>query len=245
MSAILDILIIVIIALSIFFAAKRGFIRTLLGGTSFLIAVAVALAFINPVRDYLGNSSVADKARASLSDTLAGFVSSDSESYDPKLLEDNSAFMNMISVFGIDTEEIREKWQEWRTENTEKLRVDLEEYVSKPVVHAVATVVAFLVLFLGSLLILKLALFLLDRFFRLPVLRQANTFLGVLLGVILSAVRVYLFVALVNLLLPRNRSCRATHLFSSLSCPVSHILYPQPRKRKSSKRRKVISYSEK
>ena len=146
MSAILDILIIVIIALSIFFAAKRGFIRTLLGGTSFLIAVAVALAFINPVRDYLGNSSVADKARASLSDTLAGFVSSDSESYDPKLLEDNSAFMNMISVFGIDTEEIREKWQEWRTENTEKLRVDLEEYVSKPVVHAVATVVAFLAL---------------------------------------------------------------------------------------------------
>ena len=202
MSAILDILIIVIIALSIFFAAKRGFIRTLLGGTSFLIAVAVALAFINPVRDYLGNSSVADKARASLSDTLAGFVSSDSESYDPKLLEDNSAFMNMISVFGIDTEEIREKWQEWRTENTEKLRVDLEEYVSKPVVHAVATVVAFLVLFLGSLLILQLALFLLDRFFRLPVLRQANTFLGVLLGVILAAVRVYLFVALVNLLLP-------------------------------------------
>ena len=202
MSAILDILIIVIIALSIFFAAKRGFIRTLLGGTSFLIAVAVALAFINPVRDYLGNSSVADKARASLYDTLAGFVSSDSESYDPKLLEDNSAFMNMISVFGIDTEEIREKWQEWRTENTEKLRVDLEEYVSKPVVHAVATVVAFLVLFLGSLLILQLALFLLDRFFRLPVLRQANTFLGVLLGVILAAVRVYLFVALVNLLLP-------------------------------------------
>ena len=202
MSAILDILIIVIIALSIFFAAKRGFIRTLLGGTSFLIAVAVALAFINPVRDYLGNSSVADKARASLSDTLAGFVSSDSESYDPKLLEDNSAFMNMISVFGIDTEEIREKWQEWRTENTEKLRVDLEDYVSKPVVHAVATVVAFLVLFLGSLLILQLALFLLDRFFRLPVLRQANTFLGVLLGVILAAVRVYLFVALVNLLLP-------------------------------------------
>ena len=224
MSAILDILIIVIIALSIFFAAKRGFIRTLLGGTSFLIAVA--LAFINPVRDYLGNSSVADKARASLSDTLAGFVSSDSESYDPKLLEDNSAFMNMISVFGIDTEEIREKWQEWRTENTEKLRVDLEEYVSKPVVHAVATVVAFLALFLGSLLILKLALFLLDRFFRLPVLRQANTFLGVLLGVILAAVRVYLFVALVNLLLPYGTQLGWT-FFSQLDagttgCDVSN-----------------------
>lgn len=202
MSAILDILIIVIIALSIFFAAKRGFIRTLLGGTSFLIAVAVALIFLNPVRDYLGTSSVADKARASLSDTLAGFVSSDSESYDPKLLEDNSAFMNMISAFGIDTDEIQEKWQDWRTENTEKLRVDLEQYVSEPVVHAVATVVAFLVLFVGSLLVLKLALFLLDHFFRLPVLRQANTFLGVLLGVILAAVRVYLFVALVNLLLP-------------------------------------------
>lgn len=202
MSALLDILIIVIIVFSIFIAAKRGFIRALLGGASFIIAVVVSLLLISPVKSFLINTSVAQNARESISDTLAGFVSSDSDNYDPALLENNSSFSTMISVFGIDQSELREKWEEWRHENTEKLRADLEEYISEPVVNSVITVIAFLILFIGTTLILKLAVFLLDRFFQLPVLKQANTFLGVLLGVILALIRVYLFVAVINVLLP-------------------------------------------
>lgn len=202
MSALLDILIIVIIVFSIFIAAKRGLVRALLGGASFIIAVVLSLLLINPVKAFLINTSVAQNARESISDTLAGFVSSDSENYDPTLLENNSSFSAMISVFGIDKDELREKWEDWRHENTEKLRADLEEYISEPVVNTVVAVIAFLILFIGITLILKLAVFLLDRFFRLPVLKQTNTFLGVLLGVILAIIRVYLFVAVINVLLP-------------------------------------------
>ncbi len=202
MSALLDIIIIAIIALTIFLAAKRGFIRTLLGSASFIIAIVVSLLLLDPVKELFINSPAAQNSRDSISDTLAGFVSADSENYDPKLLEDNSGFITMISMFGIDEDEIQEKWAEWRHENTEKLRADIEEYVSIPVVNAVTTFLSFIVLFIGSMLILKLAAFLLDRFCRLPVLKQANTFLGVALGVIMAIIEVYLFVALINTLLP-------------------------------------------
>lgn len=202
MSAILDIIIIAIIALTIFLAAKRGFIRTLLGSASVIIAIVVSLLLLDPVKELFVNSSIAQDSRESIADTLAGFVSSDSENYDPKLLENNSSFTSMLSVFGIDEQEIQEKWNEWRHENTEKLRAEIEKYISDLVVNAVATFLAFIVLFFGALIILKLATFLLDRFCHLPILKQANTFLGVVLGVIMAIIQVYLFVALVNTLLP-------------------------------------------
>lgn len=222
MSSILDICIILIIVFSIFFAAKKGFIRTLLGGASFIIAVTVALVFIDPVKSFFVNTSVAQNARETISNTLAGFVSSDSENYDPTLLEDNSSFATMISIFGIDQDELREKWTEWREENTEKLRTDLENYIAEPVVNAVITVLAFLVLFFGATLILKLTVFLLDRFFQLPVLKQANTFLGVLLGVVLAIIRVYLFVAVINLLLPYGNQL-GWRFFSQISADETLI----------------------
>ena len=58
-----------------------------MGGASFIIAVTVALVFIDPVKSFFVNTSVAQNARETISDTLAGFVSSDSENYDPNLTD--------------------------------------------------------------------------------------------------------------------------------------------------------------
>ncbi len=205
MSALLDIIIIVIIGLSVFLAAKRGFIKTLLGSVSFILAIIISIAFLDPLKGSFINSSMAESAKNSISDAVAGLVSSDSDSYDPALLEDNTAFIKMMSVFGIDEEELSQKWDEWRHQNTESLRTSLEEYIAEPVVDAVATATAFIVLFAGTLILLKLVTFLLDRFAKLPVLKQANTFLGVILGVIMAVLYVYLFVAVINILLPFGR----------------------------------------
>ncbi len=205
MSALLDIIIIVIIGVSVFLAAKRGFIKTLLGGASFILAIIISIAFLDPLKGSFVNSSMAESAKNSISDAVAGLVSSDSDSYDPALLENNAAFIKMMSVFGIDEEELSQKWDEWRHQNTESLRSSLEEYIAEPVVDAVATATAFIVLFAGTLILLKLVTFLLDRFAKLPVLKQANTFLGVILGVIMAVLYVYLFVAVVNILLPFGR----------------------------------------
>ena len=54
MSAILDILIVVIIGVTIGFAVKNGFVKTVLSAASFLIALVVAFLFVAPVRDAFG-----------------------------------------------------------------------------------------------------------------------------------------------------------------------------------------------
>ncbi|MEG1743384.1 MAG: CvpA family protein [Clostridia bacterium] len=202
MSAILDIIIIIIVALTMFFAAKNGFIKTLFTGTSFFIAILVAYLLLTPTKQLFIDSSLANSAKSSLSTTLAGFVESGTDDFDPNQLIENENFKTLINVFGIDEADLSQKVTEWRKDNTEHFREYLVDYVSEPIINSVVTVLAFLILFLGTLLICKLVTYILDRVFTLPVLKQANKLLGVILGIVIAAVRVYLFCALLDLIIP-------------------------------------------
>ena len=177
MSAILDILIVVIIGVTILFAVKNGFVKTVLSAASFLIALVVAFLFVSPVRDAFLESGMAVKVRSAVDESITSFVTGASA-------------------------ELEEKWNDWRTENTETLKNELVGYVSEPVLRAVATFTAFVLLYLGSVLVLRLAAYLLDKLTDLPILRQANKLLGLVAGVVLALLRVWLFCAVVQLLLP-------------------------------------------
>ena len=197
MSAILDILIVVIIGVTIGFAVKNGFVKTVLSAASFLIALAVAFLFVAPVRDAFLESGMAVKVRTAVDESITSFVTDTSEEQ-AELPE----CLTKLEFIGIDKDELQTKWNDWRTENTETLKNELVGYVSEPVLRAVATFTAFILLYLGSVLVLRLAAYLLDKLTDLPILRQANKLLGLAAGVVLALLRVWLFCAVVRLLLP-------------------------------------------
>ena len=209
MSAILDILIVVIIGVTIGFAVKNGFVKTVLSAASFLIALAVAFLFVAPVRDAFletmpfeeaakrVESGMAVKVRTAVDESITSFVTDTSEEQ-AELPE----FLTKLEFIGIDKDELQTKWNDWRSGNTETLKNELVGYVSEPVLRAVATFTAFILLYLGSVLVLRLAAYLLDKLTDLPILRQANKLLGLAAGVVLALLRVWLFCAVVRLLLP-------------------------------------------
>ncbi len=187
MSAILDILIVVIIGVTILFAVKNGFVKTVLSAASFLIALVVAFLFVSPVRDAFLESGMAVKVRSAVDESITSFVTGASAEQ-----EELPEFLTKLEFIGIDRAELEEKWNDWRTENTETLKNELVGYVSEPVLRAVATFTAFVLL----------AACLLDKPTDLPILRQANKLLGLVAGVVLALLRVWLFCAVVQLLLP-------------------------------------------
>lgn len=196
MSAILDILIVVIIGVTIGFAVKNGFVKTVLSAASFLIALVVAFLFVAPVRDAFLESGMAVKVRTAVDESITSFVTDTSES------RRNCRIPDKLEFIGIDKDELQTKWNNWRSGNTEALKNELVGYVSEPVLRAVATFTAFILLYLGSVLVLRLAAYLLDKLTDLPILRQANKLLGLAAGVVLALLRVWLFCAVVRLLLP-------------------------------------------
>ncbi|MDL2286949.1 CvpA family protein [Eubacteriales bacterium OttesenSCG-928-G02] len=206
MSALLDIIIVVIIGLTIFFAVKNGFVKTVLSGASFLIAVIIAFSFVSPLKAAFMETKLAESVKETVNETLADMISEDKDDYDPNELKELPEFFEMLEIFGIDKAEMEKKWDSWRDSNTEKLRNDLVEYISEPIINVVVTIVAFLVLFLGSLILLKIVTYILDRVLMLPALKQANKLLGLVVGIVLALVKVYLFCAVINLLLPFGES---------------------------------------
>lgn len=55
-------------------------------------------------------------------------------------------------------------------------------------VETIASMIAFTLLFILFMIVVKLVTFLLDRFCRLPVLKQANRVLGLLLGLVIGLI---------------------------------------------------------
>ncbi len=201
MSAVLDIAIAVIIALSVFFGAKNGFVKTAISAGSAIIAIIVVMIFAPKLQGVFLDSSAADRVRAEVNERISKIMP-DGDEYDPEAVKEESEFQKLLEIVGIDSEEFEEKWETWKGNQTETLRNDIVNYVSEPLVRAIAMLLAFIILFFGSIIALKAAAILLDKICVLPVLKQANTLLGILLGCVLALVKVGIFVYLVNLFLP-------------------------------------------
>ena len=123
MSAILDILIVVIIGVTIGFAVKNGFVKTVLSAASFLIALVVAFLFVAPVRDAFLESGMAVKVRTAVDESITSFVTDTSEEQ-----EELPEFLTKLEFIGIDKDELQTKWNNWRSGNTEALKNELAAY---------------------------------------------------------------------------------------------------------------------
>ena len=103
MSAILDILIVVIIGVTILFAVKNGFVKTVLSAASFLIALVVAFLFVSPVRDAFLESGMAVKVRSAVDESITSFVTGASAEQ-----EELPEFLTKLEFIGIDRAELAE-----------------------------------------------------------------------------------------------------------------------------------------
>ncbi len=209
MNALLDIIVVVIAVATIYFAVKNGFIKTLLSASSFLLAVIITALLLSPVKTAIKETDWADNLQVKVEESIEGMLADDNIQDIEELAkeEENPGTLVMIlDKVGIDHNTLADKFEEWKAETGGNLKQRFVDYVSTPIVNGTITVVAVVALFFGSLIILKLTTFILDKVFNLPVLKTANKLFGFLLGILLAGVRVYLFALLVKLILPFGQS---------------------------------------
>lgn len=220
MNTILDIIIVAIAALTIYFSYKNGFVKTLLSASAFLIAVIITITLSTPVKNAFMKTSAADDVRERVETTIETILTNNEAKNNEDivtLLEKDSGvddFFEILDDAGIERDVLKEKVSEWGNEVGVDLKSKLIAYISDPIVNALITACVVCVLFFGSLIILKIVTYILDKVFKLPVLKTANKLFGVVLGVILALVRIYLFVLLVKLLLPYGQALDISFLAS-------------------------------
>lgn len=200
---VLDLCIAAIAGITVFVAYKRGFVKTFISAVSSILAMIVVMLFTIPVANMLAETPLAD----AMQDKTAAFIDElveNSEASDAlELVQDKTGELYVVlESAGIDLGEFSEWMESSVSQSEEVFRENLVEYVSGPLSTLVMRAVAMLALYLGSLILLKIAASLLSGVIEhLPFLKQANHALGMLLGVVMAAVYVFVFCAIVGILI--------------------------------------------
>lgn len=193
MNWILDIAVLAIIVLTIVFAVKKGFIKTLINSVSFLLALLVTICFAGRLADVLKNTAIAKGIENSTETVLQNIVD-DSMITTAKLFDGTNEKLNsLLKTAGLTNSDIL------KGRAPESVSIaDASKTIAKPVTDVIALVLAVIILFLGTKLLLSLVSWLLTKIMKLPVLKKLNKSLGFILGVILAVVRVCLFCFIVT-----------------------------------------------
>ena len=188
MGYVMDIILVAVFGICVYTATKKGFIKTVLGTVSMLLALILTFAFYQPVKEKMLES-----------------IELDSEgNFNLESLMENKPqeFLDVLGKFGIDYNELKLQYEGWLSESSENVREKLIATIINPIVDLLASGIALLALFLVCYFAIKLVVYLLDKAFKLPVLKQANKILGFVAGAVNGLVMVYLISAIVFVLMP-------------------------------------------
>lgn len=222
MSILLDIIIVAIIALTIYFAFKNGFVKTAISALSFLLAIAVTAAFASPLADFLKETAVAETVEAATEQAITDALAKDPIGINGLLEGKSEEFNNLLTLAQIDRSELA-AWYSSNIANAESGEVMLAKRIAAPMVDIIATLIAIIVLYIGTQVILSIAAFILNKIASLPILRTANKGLGLAVGAVLALFRVCLFCFVMNLLI-ENALFLGNGFISSLN-PESTLLF--------------------
>ncbi len=186
MSLIIDLIIIIVAAASVYLGWARGFIKSVMSFVSIILAIIAVYLFASPLALYLNESFIDTHVQSMVEDGLSSIVSAGSENLDlEKILSDRpEALENIVKQFGGDLDEIIDYYNNALANASDQEALSqMASKIATPTANALSSVLATIIIFVAAMLLLKFITWLLDLIFRLPVLKKLNSFLGLLFGI--------------------------------------------------------------
>ena len=186
----LDVLIVAIFALCIFIGVKKGFIRSVIWLVVLALAFFLSYKFTGQFADYLNdnfiNQSVTDKLSEKVSAIFSGEtgteavkISEGNAEIDENDMENNrSVLSDFLAKFSISFDEMKE----WIREKKNSTVADISEFIAGSVSRSLSVGIAFVIIFVGTVVIGYIALWLISKLFETEPLSGVNKTLGGILG---------------------------------------------------------------
>ncbi len=198
-----DALLIIICLFVIFISVKRGFVRTILSLVSAVAAVLLSVVFTPTVSDFLYNKFVLKTITDGIAATVESLVTDGTSRGIAEMFETMpEALSEILGRYGI-TDGMKEELI--ASANAGEATVQsISESIASPVATMISNVIAFVAVFIVSIIVLKIIILIIDVVFKLPGLDSVNKGAGLILGIILAAVVLFVYsesaVQLVNAL---------------------------------------------
>ena len=185
MSFVIDLVIILIAVSAVYLGIMRGFVRSVMGFASVILAIAAAYFFTAPIAEWLDERVIGAWVSGIVDESLTGIVRAGTQNLElQKIFADRPEALTAIAEqFGADLDAIAAHYNEALAGSAEDEALSaLSSLIASPTASAISTALAALGVFIAALIVLKFVTFFLDMICRLPILAKLNTFLGLLFG---------------------------------------------------------------
>lgn len=176
MGIILDIIIIAIMAISIFFGYKKGLVKVAVKLCAFLIAVIIAIVFYKPVSNIIINNTQLDEKIESI------IIENGTKKLEESNEEDKTNFL--------------EDMQQYVDEAIANTQNAIIENAAKQISVRLINIVVIISLFIVTRLALIILVLISDLITSLPIIKQFNELGGAIYGIVRGLAVIYLILAL-------------------------------------------------
>lgn len=212
---IIDIIVLLIIAISVFFGYKKGFVKTVISLLSFFIAIGVSLMFYKPFAIILTENTTID-------DWIIEHVTSNYEEKSKELesgdaiFVNNSTFDEMQNGTNKSDESKKEISQEkiesennsnifnmlpaniTNTFDFETIKQETKLEIAYKISELIMNLLSLIIIYIVVKVTLVVATFVLDGIMKFPILKQLNEILGMVIGAVIGFIQVYLAFAVIT-----------------------------------------------
>ena len=207
MEYIVDIVIVAIVVVSVIIGYKRGLIRTLLACLTLVVAIAVSYYFGPYVGEYIKSSNAYERMSEGVVGEVSQYVGdvarSEIENAENSFGEfRQSGLAQTLSRLGFDSENAFDRYKESVISGAENLSTEYAEGIVGYVLSCLANALGVLVTFIAALILIKLLGYLIEKLFKLPVLRTVNRAGGAIAGALVGLLWAYAACMALEILLP-------------------------------------------
>ncbi|MBE6687938.1 MAG: CvpA family protein [Ruminococcaceae bacterium] len=209
MNIVLDIIAVIVFLFAIYRGYKKGFVKTVLNLCGGIVCLILAISFSPTFGQFINQNYMEPAVERIVTDRMSQ-IAVDEATNQPdvdKIVEDKPGeFSDILEKFNIDFDAFKQSFENFKNESTENASQAAVDYIAKPLSQTVSYVIAFILILVASLLAVSVLTFLLDKLVKLPILRTANKFLGVLSGILFGLLWVYIVAMIVEIALPYMKS---------------------------------------
>ena len=193
MAFIIDIIIIAIIVVCVFFGYKKGLVGVAVNILGFIIALLIALILYVPISNFIINhTSIQPTLEEAIRGTVTSYVIKDSEE-EQEESEDNSPKVMTDYINGFIEKEKQ------HVEQTERQIIDsVSKTVASNLIKIAVGIIVFIVAKIGLIFVKALA----KVISKIPIIGQFNKIGGAIYGVLQSLLIVYIMFAVLSVFAP-------------------------------------------
>lgn len=204
MGILIDFILIATFVLAVWSGTKRGFIRSLMNIITFVAALLCGWYFYPPVAAVYNNRFMLNKFTADVYNSIKYIISSGIESLDiSRLFADKpDAFLDVIQRYNADFDIIENYYNKQVISGSEDVLADISARIAEPTAAGISEILAFITIFLGVVILLKIVTLILDLIFKLPVLNAFNRIAGFILGSVCGLAYAWILSIVITAALP-------------------------------------------